>query len=322
MKRFRINRKKESIRLGLRENHLGPEHFLAPIFIIEGKNKIEEIDSMPNYFRYSLDKVSIQIDELISVGVNKFMLFVKVPKEKKDNKGKEALNPNGLMQESLKFLKQKYPNAVLFSDIALDPYSEYGHDGIVRNKRIINDDTIEVLAEMALSHAIAGADYVCPSDMMDGRVGRIRKKLEDNSFHEIGIMSYSAKYASSYYGPFRNALDSAPGFSDKKTYQMDFYNTREAIDESLEDEKEGADILMVKPGIAYLDILSKLRESTNLPLAMYQVSGEYSMIKLAAKNGLFSEKEIVIENLVAMKRAGANLIATYFAKEAAKYLRE
>ena len=276
---------------------------------------------MPDYYRMSLDLLSKEVKELWALGLKAVLLFVKVPEALKDNKGTEALNPNGLMQRAIGCVKEAAPEMVVLTDVALDPYSSFGHDGIVENNTIVNDPTVEVLAQMALSHAQAGADIVAPSDMMDGRIGAIRHSLETNHFPDTGILSYSAKYASSFYGPFRSALDSAPGFGDKKTYQMDFHNREEALTETLRDLEEGADIVMVKPGLAYLDIVRDLRNNIEVPIAVYQVSGEYAQLKAAAKLGLVDENSLMYEQLIAFKRAGANLIASYFAKKVAEQLR-
>ena len=275
---------------------------------------------MPNYFRYSLDNVKKEVKQLWSIGVQAVLLFVKVEDSLKDNFGTEAINNNGLMQRAIKEVKNSVPEMTIITDVALDPYSNYGHDGIVKNNKILNDQTNIVLSKMALSHAKAGADIVAPSDMMDGRVLSIRKTLEDNSFHDTGIMSYAVKYASSFYGPFRDALDSKPGFGDKQTYQMDFHNRSEAISEAKSDIEEGADIIMVKPGISYLDILRDLKNEINSPIAIYQVSGEYSMLKAAAKQGWLNHDKVMMEQLVSMKRAGATMIASYFAKDAIKLI--
>ncbi len=248
------------------------------------------------------------------------MLFVKAADETKDNTGKEAWNPDGLMQRSIKAIKNAVPEMVVMTDVALDPYSSYGHDGIVENGEIVNDPTVEALVKMSISHAVAGADFVAPSDMMDGRIGAIREALELNNFTKTGIMAYSAKYASCFYGPFRDALDSAPGFGDKKTYQMDYANRIEALKEALMDEEEGADIIMVKPAMAYLDIIREVKNSVTLPVSAYHVSGEYAMIKAAAKMGWINEDKAIMESLTSIKRAGADLIATYFAKDAVKLL--
>ena len=275
---------------------------------------------MPGYYRRSLDGTIKEVKELWSMGIKSVLLFIKAPDEVKDNTGKEAWNADGLMQRSIKAIKNAVPEMVVMTDVALDPYSSYGHDGIVENGEIVNDPTVEALVKMSLSHAQAGADFVAPSDMMDGRIGAIREALEQNNFTKTGIMAYSAKYASCFYGPFRDALDSAPGFGDKKTYQMDYANRIEALKEALMDEEEGADIIMVKPAMAYLDIIREVKNSVTLPVSAYHVSGEYAMIKAAAKMGWINEDKAIIESLTSIKRAGADLIATYFAKDAVRLL--
>lgn len=290
---------------------------MFPMFIAEGTNVEIPIPSMPGIFRRSVDLTVKEVKELWSLGIKAVNIYVKVDDKLKDNTGKEAWNPNGLMQQAIKAIKDAVPGMVVMPDVALDPYSIYGHDGIVENGEIINDATVDALTLMSVSHAAAGADFVAPSDMMDGRVLAIRKALEENGYHNVGIMSYSAKYASSFYGPFRDALDSAPGFGDKKTYQMDYANRIEAIKEALDDVAEGADIVMVKPGIAYLDIVREVKNAVNVPVSVYQVSGEYAMVKAAAERGWLDHDKIMIEQLHCIKRAGADLISTYFAKEAA-----
>ncbi len=320
LNRNRRLRSKQSLRNLIKESSLHPHDFIVPLFIIEGTNLKEDIPSMPNYFRYSLDIVKKEVKLLWNIGVQAVLLFVKVEDHLKDNFGTEAFKKNGLMQKAIREIKNSVPEMTIMTDVALDPYSSYGHDGIVKDNKILNDQTNIVLSKMALSHAEAGADIVAPSDMMDGRVLSIRKALEDNGFHDTGIMSYAVKYASSFYGPFRDALDSKPGFGDKKTYQMDFHNRLEAIAEAKSDIEEGADIIMVKPGISYLDILRDLKNQLHCPLAIYQVSGEYSMLKAAAKEGWLDHDKVMMEQLVSMKRAGADIIASYFAKEAIKLL--
>ena len=320
IQRNRRLRKSAALRALIQEHHLTPSDFIVPLFVIEGSQKKEAIASMPGYYRRSTDLLAKKVKSLWNMGLKSVLLFVKVPDDLKDNKGTEALNPEGLMQRSIRIIKNAVPEMVVMTDVALDPYSSFGHDGVVEDGKIVNDPTVEILSEMALSHAQAGADIVAPSDMMDGRILAIRKYLEEQQFHDTVIMSYSAKYASSFYGPFRDALDSAPGFGDKKTYQMDFTNRREAITETQRDIEEGADIVMVKPGIAYLDILRDLRESITTPIAVYQVSGEYSMLKAAAEKGWLDHDAAMMEQLLSFKRAGANLIASYFAEEAVKLL--
>ena len=320
LNRNRRLRSKQSLRNLIKESSIHPHDFIVPLFIIEGNNLKEETPSMPNYFRYSLDNVKKEVKQLWSIGVQAVLLFVKVEDSLKDNFGTEAINNNGLMQRAIKEVKNSVPEMTIITDVALDPYSNYGHDGIVKNNKILNDQTNIVLSKMALSHAKAGADIVAPSDMMDGRVLSIRKILEDNSLHDTGIMSYAVKYASSFYGPFRDALDSKPGFGDKQTYQMDFHNRSEAIAEAKSDIEEGADIIMVKPGISYLDILRDLKNEISSPIAIYQVSGEYSMLKAAAKQGWLDHDKVMMEQLVSMKRAGATMIASYFAEDAIKLI--
>jgi porphobilinogen synthase len=310
----------EQIRRMVAEHSLSVNDFIAPLFVMEGDNEKTEIPSMPGYYRSTLDLLLKEAEEIQELGIPAVLLFAKVPDEKKDNEGSEALNPDGLMQKSIRAIKKEFPGLVIMTDVALDPYSRYGHDGIVRDGQIINDESAELLAKMSVSHAEAGAGFVAPSDMMDGRIMLIREALEEAGFHNTGIMAYSAKYASGYYGPFRDALDSAPGFGDKKTYQMDPSNVTEAVREAVSDEQEGADIVMVKPGLPYLDVVRAVKESVNIPVSVYNVSGEYAMIKAAAANGWLDEKQAMMEALIAFKRAGADLIATYFAKDAARLL--
>lgn len=318
--RNRRIRKDSSIRAMVQENRLHPSNFIVPLFVMEGKNNKEEISSMPGYFRYTIDLLIEEAKECFQLGIKSALIFAKLENELKDNSGKEALNPDGLMQRAIKALKNAIPQMYLMSDVALDPYSEYGHDGIVENKKIVNDKTIALLAEIAVSHAQAGVDMVAPSDMMDGRILAIREALEDNNFVDVGIMSYSVKYASSFYGPFRDALDSSPGFGDKKTYQMDPSNSWEGISEVEQDMEEGADIIMIKPGMPYLDMVRHTRNNFDVTISVYQVSGEYAMIKAASQKGWLNYENAMMESLIGFKRAGANLIATYFAKEAAKFL--
>lgn len=320
IRRNRILRTSPAIREMVSETVLRPSDFIAPLFIVEGEQIKEEISSMPDYFRYSVDLTVKEAQELWDMGIRSVLLFIKCPDHLKDNKGTEAVNPNGLMQRAIRAIKHAVPGMVVMTDVALDPYSSYGHDGIVAGTEIVNDATVEVLARMSLSHAQAGADIVAPSDMMDGRILAIRNILEAHGFDKVGIMSYSAKYASCFYGPFRDALDSAPGFGDKKTYQMDYANSREAIKETLMDVEEGADIVMVKPALSYLDIMRIIKDRVNVPVSAYHVSGEYAMIKAAAKMGWLNEEKAILEVLTSIKRAGADLIATYFAKDAVKLL--
>ena len=321
-RRNRILRQTPATRSLVAETHLTVNDFIVPLFIDEGKDVKTEISSMPGYYRRSIDLTVNEVKELWSMGLKAVLLFVKSKDELKDNKGTEAINPGGLMQRSIRAIKDAIPEMLVMTDVALDPYSSFGHDGIVENGEIVNDATVEVLAEMSVSHAQAGADFVAPSDMMDGRIGAIRKALEENNFSRTGIMSYSAKYASCFYGPFRDALDSAPGFGDKKTYQMDYSNRLEAVKETLMDIEEGADIVMVKPALAYLDIIREVKNAVNVPVSAYNISGEYAMIKAAAKMGWLDEDKAILETLTSIKRAGADLIATYFAKDAARMLRQ
>lgn len=322
LQRGRRNRLTPQRRNMVAENRLSSSDFIAPLFVTEGKGVREPIASMPDVYRWSLDLAVEKAKEWFETGIPALLLFVKVPDSKKDNAGKEALNEEGLMQRAVRLLKQEIPSLQVMTDVALDPYSEFGHDGIVRDGQIVNDDSVTLLAEMAVSHARAGADYVAPSDMMDGRVRAIRKSLEAAGFVHTGILAYSAKYASGFYGPFRDALDSAPGFGDKKTYQMDPSNVMEAIREARLDEAEGADIVMVKPGLPYLDVLRAVRESVEVPVAVYSVSGEYAMLKAAALNGWIDEDTALIECMLAFKRAGASLIATYWAEKIVRLLKK
>ncbi|WP_153795757.1 porphobilinogen synthase [Foetidibacter luteolus] len=319
-RRNRILRKNAAVRSLVAETVLTPNDFIVPLFIDEGQNVKTEIASMPGYYRNSLDVTVKEVKELWSMGLKSILIFVKSKDELKDNTGKEAWNPDGLMQRSIKAIKDAVPEMVVMTDVALDPYSSYGHDGIVKDGEIVNDETVDALVKMSISHAHAGADFVAPSDMMDGRIGAIREALEESGFTNTGIMAYSAKYASCFYGPFRDALDSAPGFGDKKTYQMNPANRIEAIKETLMDVEEGADIVMVKPGLPYLDILREVKDAVQVPVSVYNISGEYAMIKAAAKMGWLDEDKAIIETLTAFKRAGADLIATYFAKDAARLL--
>ena len=320
IQRNRRLRSSESLRTMLHECSLNPNDFIVPLFVIDGKQKKEEISSMPDYYRMSIDLLPKHIKNLWALGLKSVLIFVKVPDDLKDNKGTEALNPDGLMQRAIKTVKDAVPKMVVMTDVALDPYSSYGHDGIVEKGNILNDPTINILAKISLTHAQAGADVIAPSDMMDGRVLKIRELLEAENYVNTVIMSYSAKYASGFYGPFRDALNSAPNFGDKKTYQMDFRNRKEALIEAKRDLKEGADIVMVKPGMAYLDIISELSKNVDAPIATYQVSGEYAMLKAAAEKGWIDHNEIMIEQLISFKRAGASLIATYFAEQAVKLI--
>ena len=320
LNRNRRLRSKESLRNLITEYRLHPHDFIAPLFVVEGKNIKDPINSLPGYYRMSIDNLKKEVKSLWGLGIQAVLLFPKIDDKLKDNFGTEALNPNGLIQRAIKEIKNSIPEITIISDVALDPYSVYGHDGVVKKNKIINDETNKVLSEMALSHASCGVDIVAPSDMMDGRVFSIREILEKNNFFDIAIMSYSAKYASSLYGPFRDALDSKPGFGDKKTYQMDYSNFKESMNEIKSDIEEGADIIMIKPGLTNLDIIKETKNQFNIPIAVYQVSGEYSMIKAGAKMGYIKNDEVLIEALTVIKRAGANMIASYFAKEAIKLI--
>ncbi len=319
-RRNRILRQSPAMRSLVAETNLTPNDFIVPLFILEGENEQSEIASMPNYYRRSVDLTVKEVKELWSMGLKSVLLFVKSKDELKDNKGTEALNPNGLMQRSIKAIKDAVPEMLIMTDVALDPFSSFGHDGIVENGEIVNDATVEVLAKMSVSHAEAGADFVAPSDMMDGRIGAIRAALEQSGYTKTGIMAYSAKYASCFYGPFRDALDSAPGFGDKKTYQMDYSNRIEAVKEAVMDVEEGADIVMVKPALSYLDIIREVKNVVDVPVSCYNISGEYAMIKAAAKMGWIDENKAILETLTSMKRAGADLIASYFAKDVIKLI--
>ena len=323
LNRGRRLRTNESIRSLVRETTLSPQDFMFPIFIAEGENYKVEIPSMPGIFRRSIDLTVEEVKEIFALGIRAINIYVKVSEDLKDNTGKEAWNPDGLMQQAIRAIKKACPKMIVMPDVALDPYSIYGHDGIIKNGDIENDSTNDALVKMAVSHAQAGADFVAPSDMMDGRVLRLRKGLDEAGFQNVGIMSYSAKYASAFYGPFRDALDSAPKEADvvvpkdKKTYQMDYANRLEAIKEALWDVEEGADMVMVKPGIAYLDIVREVKNAVNIPVTVYHVSGEYAMIKAASERGWLDHDQVMMEQLMCIKRAGASLISTYFAKEAA-----
>ena len=315
-------RKSAAIRSLVQENHIQVSDFIVPLFFMEGENTKEEIASMPGYFRFTLDLLLQEVKECYDLGLRSVLLFAKVPDELKDNTGTEALNPDGLMQRAIRAIKKFHPEMYVMTDVALDPYSSNGHDGIVEDGEIINDTSVELLGEMALTHAQAGADMVAPSDMMDGRIGFIREVLEENEFPNVGIMAYSVKYASCFYGPFRDALDSAPGFGDKKTYQMNPANAEEGLRECALDIQEGADIIMVKPGMPYLDMVRLVKDKFDVPVAAYQVSGEYSMMHAAAEKGWLNLEEAMLESIIGFKRAGADLIASYFAKDIAKLLKK
>lgn len=321
LKRPRRLRRTETLRRMVRETILTVDDLIYPVFIMEGEGEKVEISSMPGCYRFSLDLLLKEIAEVSQLGINAVAIFPVIPEEDKDETGSESYNQQGLVQETVKAIKKLVPEIIVITDVALDPFTTHGHDGLVdENGIILNDPTIEVLVKMALSQAEAGTDFVAPSDMMDGRIGAIRQALDAEGYINVGILAYSAKYASAYYGPFRDALDSAPKFGDKKTYQMDLANAKEALKEVELDIAEGADIIMVKPALAYLDIICQVKLATNLPVAAYNVSGEYAMIKAAAEKGWVDEKKVILETLTSMKRAGADLILTYFAKEVALML--
>lgn len=324
MNRPRRNRQNEVIRSMVRENHLSPDHLIAPLFVVEGKGQRIPIQSMPGQFRFSIDELIKEAKELHALGVKCVALFPAIDDKLKTPDAREAFNKDGLNARAIRAVKDAVPGMLVMGDIALDPYSSEGHDGLVDPKtgEILNDPTLEVLAKQALCEAEAGADIIGPSDMMDGRVGFIRHALDQSRFQNTMIMSYTAKYASAYYGPFREALDSAPKKGDKKTYQMDPANSTEALREAILDADEGADILMVKPGLPYLDIIYRLKEISTLPIAAYNVSGEYAMVKAAAQNGWIDNDKVILETLISFRRAGADIILTYFAKEAAGLLRK
>lgn len=315
-------RRTEALRQLVQETHLRVQDLIYPLFVMEGENQRQEVESMPGCYRYTLDLLLKEVEEAANLGIPAVALFPVVPEEKKDPTGRESFNPEGLIQRAVRRIKQEIPEILVITDVALDPYNSDGHDGIVRDGVILNDETVEVLVKQALSQAEAGTDIVASSDMMDGRVGAIREALDEQGYTDVAILAYSAKYASAFYGPFRDALGSAPKWGDKKTYQMAPANAREALREVELDEAEGADIVMVKPALAYLDIIYRVKEATDLPVAAYNVSGEYAMIKAAEQKGWIDGKKVMMESLLAMKRAGADMILTYFAKEAALLLQQ
>ena len=317
-RRPRRNRKSAAIRAMVVETTLSVNDFIYPVFLVEGSEVKEEIVSMPGIYRYSLDELLKEIQECVNLGIKGFCVFPSLGDEKKDKYGTEGHNKDGLYIQALRKIKSQFPNIALMTDIAMDPYSSDGHDGIVENGEILNDETLEILGRMALAQAEAGADILGPSDMMDGRVGYIRNVLDEAGYTQVSIMSYTAKYASAFYGPFRDALDSAPKFGDKKTYQMNPANAGEALIEADLDIEEGADMIMVKPALAYLDIIKLLKDNYDIPITAYNVSGEYAMLKAAAEKGWLDGEKVMMESLLSMKRAGADIILTYFAKEVAK----
>ena len=321
-RRPRRNRLNAGIRAMVQETSLQIADFIFPMFVMEGQGIKSEIKSMPGIFRYSLDTLLIELKEVQSLGIKSICLFPNYPESKKDKYGSESLLPETLYLRALSEVKSKFPDLVIMTDVALDPYSSDGHDGVVENGKIINDETVEILTNMSIAQAKAGADIIGPSDMMDGRVGAIRKGLDHAGFTDVSIMAYTAKYASAFYGPFRDALDSAPKFGDKKTYQMNPANIKEALLEAQLDFEEGADIMMVKPAFSYLDVIKALKDNFNIPISAYNVSGEYAMIKAASQNGWIDGDKAMMEMLLSMKRAGADIILSYFAKEVAVILNE
>jgi porphobilinogen synthase len=315
-------RRNPSIRSMVQETKLSVDDFIYPLFVMEGENTKVEITAMPGCYRYTLDLLLVEIAECYALGIKAIAIFPVVPAEKKDDQGTESYNPQGLAQRAVAAIKKATPEIMIITDVALDPFTTHGHDGVIDEHGVIlNDETVAILAKMAVSQAAVGSDMVAPSDMMDGRVGAIRQALDANGYEHVSILAYSAKYASAYYGPFREALGSAPKSGDKKTYQMDPANSREALREIELDIAEGADMVMVKPALAYLDIIHLVKANCHVPVAAYNVSGEYSMIRAAGKMGWIDEEKIILETLLSMKRAGADLILTYFAKEVAILLK-
>ncbi len=316
--RPRRNRKSSAIRNMVQETWVTTNDLILPLFLIEGKNKKSEVKSMPGINRLSSDLLLKEIESCLKLGLNTFCIFPSIDNKLKDKKASESFNKKGLYPSTIKLIKKNFPEAIVMTDVAMDPYSSDGHDGLVKDGKILNDETLDILAKMALIQAEAGADIIGPSDMMDGRVGAIRDALDENGFIDVSIMSYTAKYASAFYGPFRDALDSAPKFGDKKTYQMNPANVKEALIEAELDMSEGADFLMVKPALSYLDVIKQLKDNFPLPIAAYNVSGEYAMVKAAGAKGWIDEKRVRDEILLSIKRAGADIILTYFAKEFAQ----
>ncbi|MCH7400543.1 porphobilinogen synthase [Belliella kenyensis] len=314
-RRPRRNRKTQAIRNMVEETRLSVKDFIFPMFLIDGVNQKIPVASMPGIYRYSLDLMLYEIEECVNLGIMAFDIFPAYPENKKDKYAKESYNPDTFYLKAIFTIKQKFPEIALMTDVAMDPYSSDGHDGLVEEGKILNDETLDILGKMSLAQAQAGADILGPSDMMDGRVGYIREVLDSNGYTDVSIMSYTAKYASAFYGPFRDALDSAPKHGDKKTYQMDPANYNEALIEADLDTEEGADFLMVKPALAYLDVIRLLRDNSNLPIAAYNVSGEYAMVKASAERGWIDGERAMLESLLSIKRAGANIILSYFAKE-------
>lgn len=318
MKRFRRLRSNESIRTLVRENSIQVTDLIYPMFVIEGTNIKNPIPSMPDIFQYSIDNLNPILDEVVSNGILGVLIFG-IPSHK-DECGSEAYNDDGITQKAIRYIKKEYPNLLVIADVCLCEYTSHGHCGLVHDGKILNDETLPLLCKMAVSTAKAGADIIAPSDMMDGRVSAIRNALDENNLKDVAIMSYSAKFSSSYYSPFRDAVHSVPSFGDRKTYQMDFANGKEAIREVLDDISEGADIVMVKPALAYLDVVKEVSNRVDYPIAVYNVSGEYSMVKSAGINGWIDENKVIMENMIAFKRAGAKIIITYHAIEVAKLI--
>ncbi|APB35013.1 delta-aminolevulinic acid dehydratase [Gloeomargarita lithophora Alchichica-D10] len=315
-------RRHPTLRRLVQETVLSVNDLIYPMFVMAGDGEPVAISSMPGCFRYALAQLLLEIKTIAELGIPGIALFPVISEQQKDDQGSESFNPEGLVQRTVKAIKSLVPDILVFTDVALDPFTTHGHDGLVDTQgRILNDETVDVLVKMAVSQAQAGTDFVAPSDMMDGRVGAIREALDAAGYPDVGILAYSAKYASAYYGPFRDALDSAPKFGDKKTYQMNPANSREALREIDLDIDEGADMVMVKPALAYMDVIYQVKMHTDVPVAAYNVSGEYAMVKAAAQNGWIDEKKIVLETLTAMKRAGADVILTYHAVEAARWLK-
>ncbi len=320
MKRFRRLRASENLRSMVRETRISKSDLIYPMFVVEGENVKNPVESMPNVYQYSLDRIDEILNEVEKSGISGILIFG-VPKHK-DEYATEAYNDNGITQQAVRYIKKNYPSLIIIADVCLCEYTSHGHCGVVCGEKILNDETLPLLSKMAVSLAKAGADIIAPSDMMDGRVSAIRNALDENGFIDTPILSYSAKFASAYYSPFRDAAESAPEFGDRKTYQMDYANGREALREIADDISEGADMVMVKPALAYLDIIKSAREKFDLPLVAYNVSGEYAMVKAAAQNGWIDEKKIVSENMIAIKRAGADIIITYHALDVAKWIDE
>ncbi len=318
LQRPRRNRQSAVIRSMVEETRLSVKDMMFPLFVMEGQNTQTEISSMPGIYRFTLDLLLAEIESCVKMGIQSFALFPQIPESKKDSMATESYKNGNIYTESIYEISQRFPEISLLTDVAMDPYSSDGHDGIVKDGQILNDETLPVLAKMAIAQAQAGSKLIGPSDMMDGRVGYLRQALDDAGYSQVGIMAYTAKYASAFYGPFRDALESAPKFGDKKSYQMNPANRREALIEAELDEIEGADFLMVKPALAYLDIIALLKENSHLPIAAYNVSGEYAMVKAAAQNGWIDGEKAMLESLLSIKRAGAQVILTYFAKEFAQ----